>query len=259
MANEHLLMDIDDRVMVLTLNRPEVLNAFSKEMLLGLQEALQKAEQDENIRCIVIRGAGRSFSAGGDVKQMGQASAKEYYDHIGILNGLIEQMTSLEKPLLAVVHGYAAGAGVCLAMACDMIMAAAESRFALSFAQVGLISDGGGLFFLPRTLGLYRAKELLFTAEPISAAKAEAWGMVNHVVPLEQLESEAIALARKLANGPTAVYGKIKRIANRALLGDLADILEMERATQALMVTSYDHQEGVSAFREKRKPHFKGQ
>lgn len=258
MGNEHLLVNTEGGIMQLTLNRPDSLNAFSPEMINGLKEALTDAKQNEDIRVVTLTGAGRSFSAGGDVKGMGQGSPSDVYEHIGHLNELILQMTDLEKPIIAVIHGFCAGAGVCLAMACDQIIAAEDSKFVLSFAKVGLISDGGGLFFLPRTIGTFRAKELLFNAEPISAEKAQDWGMVNFVYPSDELRDKALAYAGKLAKGPSRAYGFIKKIANRALTADLKDILEVERTTQGITATSEDHREGVAAFKEKRDPVFKG-
>jgi len=258
MGNEHLLVNTEGGIMQLTLNRPDSLNAFSPEMIYGLKEALAEAKQDDEIRAVTLAGAGRSFSAGGDVKGMGQGTPSDVYDHIGRLNELILQMTELEIPIIAVIHGYCAGAGVCLAMACDQIVAADDSKFVLSFAKVGLISDGGGLFFLPRTLGTLRAKELLFNAEPISAEKAQDWGMVNFVYPAEELWDKALAYAGKLAKGPSRAYGLIKKIANCALTADLKDILEAERTTQGITATSEDHREGIAAFKEKRNPVFKG-
>lgn len=258
METRHLLVTIEDGIMQLKLNRPDSLNAFSAEMIDGLKKALLEAKHNEAIRAVMISGAGRSFSAGGDVKGMGQGSPAEVYEHIGRLNELILQMTELEKPIIAAVHGFCAGAGVCLAMACDQIVAAEDSRFVLSFSRVGLISDGGCLFFLPRTLGTFRAKELLFNAEPISAEKAQQWGMVNFIYPADEWQEQALAYAGKLAQGPSRAYGFIKKIANRALTADLKEILEVERTTQGIVATTEDHQEGVAAFKDKRNPVFQG-
>src|SRR5690625_3365465 len=162
----HVLVNISEGVMHLSLNRPDSLNAFSPDMITGLKEALNKAKHDEGIRVVTISGSGRSFSAGGDVKTMGKREPLDVYEHIGELNELILLMRDLEKPIIAAVHGYAAGAGFNLALACDIILAAEESKFVLSFSKVGLISDGGGHYFLPRLIGPYRSKELLFSAEP---------------------------------------------------------------------------------------------
>lgn len=258
MGNEHLLAHKDGHVLSLKLNRPEALNAFSAPMILGLVEALEEARADADIRVICISGAGRSFSAGGDVKTMGDATPENVYDHIGKLNKLIQLIKEIEKPVIAIVHGFAAGAGFNLALACDLILAANGSKFTMSFAQVGLISDGGGLFFLPHLIGIHRAKELLFSAEPIEAEYAHRIGIVNRLYPLEELEAGAMQYASRLAKGPSKAYGMIKKIADQSLASSLEHILERERTAQAMMVTTEDHREGVQAFTEKRQPSFKG-
>lgn len=256
--NEHLLINIEGPVMSLTLNRPDSLNAFSPEMILGLTEAIKSAGENEEIRVVVLSGAGRSFSAGGDVKTMGEASAVQVYDHIGKLNECILAMKDLEKPIIAAVHGFAAGAGFNLALACDLIVAAEDSKFALSFSQVGLISDGGGLYFLPRLIGPYRAKQLFFSGEPITATVAFELGIVNQIFPIEALEEGIKQLATKLASGPSKAFGMMKKIADHSFNSSLGEILEQERITQTMMVQTKDHLEGVAAFKEKRKPVFKG-
>src|SRR5699024_10364861 len=151
-STDHLLINVEDGIMQLTLNRPNSLNAFSPEMIIGLKEAIKKAGSDESIRVVTLSGAGRSFTAGGDVKTMGTVGALETYEHIGELNELILSIKNLEKPIIACVHGFAAGAGFNLALACDIILAAEESKFAMSFSQVGLVSDGGGSYFLPKLI-----------------------------------------------------------------------------------------------------------
>lgn len=258
MGPEHLLVNIEGPVLRLTLNRPESLNAFSPDMIQGLTKAFQDAAENREIRVVVLSGAGRSFSAGGDVKTMGTSSPIHVYDHIGRLNECILAMKKLEKPIIAAVHGFAAGAGFNLALACDLIIASEESKFVLSFSQVGLISDGGGLYFLPRLIGPYRAKELLFSGEPITAQTAFEYGIVNHIFPLDQLEEEAGKYAIKLSKGAGKAYGLIKKIADQAATSSLSEILEQERITQTMLVTTEDHLEGVTAFKEKRKPEFKG-
>lgn len=258
MESEHLLVKKDGSILSLTLNRPESLNAFSPEMVLGLTRSIQATKEDDDVRVVVISGAGRSFTAGGDVKTMGQASPVETYDHIGKLNELILTMKELEKPIIAAVHGFAAGAGFNLALACDLIVAAEDSKFALSFSQVGLISDGGGLYFLPRMIGPYRAKELFFSGEPITAQQAFDYGIVNRLFPLGELQEGTLNYANQLAKGPSKAFGKIKRIADQSFTSTLPEILEQERLTQAMMVTTEDHREGVQAFKEKRRPVFKG-
>jgi 2-(1,2-epoxy-1,2-dihydrophenyl)acetyl-CoA isomerase len=255
--NKHLLVNIEEDIMHLTLNRPDTLNAFSPEMIAGLKEAIKTAKHDETIRVVTISGAGRSFSAGGDVKTMGQKNPLDVYDHIGRLNELILSMRDLEKPIVAAVHGFAAGAGFNLALASDMILASEESKFVLSFSKVGLISDGGGLYFLPRLIGPYRAKELLFNAEPITANEAHSLGIVNHVYPLANFKQKVNEFAAKLAAGPSKSYGFMKKIADQSLVASLDEILEQERITQATVITTEDHLEGVQAFKEKRQPNFR--
>jgi len=164
---KHLLSHVEEGVMHLTLNRPDSLNAFSTEMITDLKDAIKQVKEDETIRVLTLSGSGRSFSAGGDVKTMGTNDSIETYDHIGELNELILAMRDLEKPIIAAVHGFAAGAGFNLALASDLIVAAEDSKFIMSFSQVGLISDGGGSYFLPRLVGPYRAKELLFSANQL--------------------------------------------------------------------------------------------
>ena len=256
MENKHLNIKLQGAVLSLQLNRPDSLNAFSPEMIEGLHREILGAASNPDIRAITLSGAGRSFSAGGDVKTMGQAGSQETYDHIGKLNELVLAMRSLEKPIIAVVHGFAAGAAFNLVLASDIILAAEDSKFVMSFSQVGLISDGGGLYFLPRLIGPYRAKELFFNAQPITAETARQWGIVNHVHPLEKLEQEALSFAENLANGPTKAFGLMKKITDQSATTGLAEILEQERITQAMMITTEDHLEGVSAFKEKRKPVF---
>lgn len=258
MTNEHLLINQQGAVLSLTLNRPDSLNAFSPDMILGLTTALSDAQQNPEIRVIVLSGAGRSFSAGGDVKSMGMANSVEVYEHIGRLNECILTMKATEKPIIAAVHGFAAGAGFNLALACDLIVAADDSKFALSFSQVGLISDGGGSYFLPRLVGPHLAKQFFFSAEPIPAERLHQLGVVNYLVPLEQLEQETLKIAERFASGPGRAYGMIKKLVDHSLNSTLEEILEQERITQTMMVTTADHKEGIAAFKEKRKPNFTG-
>ncbi|ELK48940.1 enoyl-CoA hydratase [Halobacillus sp. ACCC02827] len=257
-GNEHLTVQVNGPIMHCVLNRPEALNAFSDQMISGLMKALKEAEESEDVKAVVLSGAGRSFSAGGDVKGMGQASAAKLYDHVGKLNQLILAIKALPKPVIAVVHGYAAGAGFNLALACDQILAAEKSKFVMSFAQVGLISDGGGHYFLTKVLGPYRAKELLFRAEPINVEQAYDWGMVNRILPVDDLEGAAMEYALEIANGPARAIGMIKRVVDQADQSDLAAILEQERISQTMMIATEDHKEGVEAFKNKRKPEFAG-
>ncbi|MFC2949661.1 enoyl-CoA hydratase/isomerase family protein [Virgibacillus sediminis] len=254
---DHLMIKKENGIMNITLNRPESLNAFSTEMISGLSEAVREAGSDDTVRAVTISGSGRAFSAGGDVKRMGSNTPMDTYAHIGNLNRLILSMKELEKPIIAIVHGYAAGAGFNLAMACDLILAEDTSKFIMSFSKVGLISDGGGLYFLTRQIGPYRAKELMFNAEPITAEEAHQLGIVNHVYPAAELEEKAGEFVRRIAEGPSSAYGFIKKIADQSLNANLEEILEQERITQATVATSEEHREGVAAFKEKRQPDFK--
>ncbi|RIV17183.1 enoyl-CoA hydratase [Alicyclobacillaceae bacterium I2511] len=253
-----LLVKQKDAILEITLNRPQSLNAFSVEMIEDLTGVVREAQMRQDVRALVVSGAGRSFSTGGDVKTMGNVSPVHVYEHVGKLNACILAMQALNKPIIAAVHGFAAGAGFNLAMACDLIVAAEDSQIVLSFAQVGLISDGGGSYFLPRLVGLHIAKEWLFLADPIPAQRAFELGIVNRIVPASEVQTEAMKLAQRLADGPSLAFGMMKKILNSSFPSSLADVLEAERTAQAMMVTTADHLEGVRAFQEKRHPKFQG-
>lgn len=258
MSGEHLLIGRESGILSLKLNRPESLNAFSPDMILGLTTAIKEAQTDEGVKVIVLSGSGRSFSAGGDVKGMGQATPTHTYDHIGRLNDLILTMRNTEKPIIAAVHGFAAGAGFNLALACDLIIAAEDSKFALSFSKVGLISDGGGSYFLPRLIGPHLAKQFFFSGEPVPAERLYQLGVINALVPAERLEEETLKYATKLSYGPGRAYGMMKKLVDHSFTATLEEILEQERITQTMMIATDDHQEGVAAFKEKRNPVFTG-
>ncbi|OIK14497.1 enoyl-CoA hydratase [Bacillus sp. MUM 13] len=258
MENEDILVNIKDGVMHVTLNRPESLNSFSPDMISGLSKAISDAQESTEVKVMIISGAGRSFSAGGDVKTMGQATALETYEHIGKLNQCIASLQNSKVPIIAAVHGYAAGAGFNLALACDLIIAEEGSKFAMSFSQVGLVSDGGGSYFLPRLTGPYLAKKLFFSGEPIEAQKLYELGILHSVVPARQLKEDAENLAIKLAQGPGIAYAKMKQLIHQSYTSSLEEMLEQERMTQTLMIATEDHLEGICAFKEKRKPVFKG-
>ncbi|MEI5906926.1 enoyl-CoA hydratase-related protein [Bacillus spongiae] len=258
MSEQPIIVDVSGPVMTVTLNRPKVLNAFSEGMINGLTRALQEAQKNNQIRAIIITGAGQSFSAGGDVKAMGEATPAQVYEHIGILNECILTLKQTEKPIIAAVHGYAAGAGVNLALACDLIISTNDSQYALSFSQVGLVSDGGGSFFLTKLLGPHLAKQLFFSGEVISAERLFGLGVINQLVTTENLLDEAMEWAIKLSKGPSLAFGKQKKLIEQSLTASLDEVLEHERMTQTLMVTTKDHIEGVKAFKEKRSPQFLG-
>jgi len=241
----------------LVLNRPESLNSLSGPLTLELSEAFDKLGQDSEVRAILLTGAGRGFSAGADLKAgTGGDPAdwiRQYY------NPLIIKMSQLGKPIIAAVNGVAAGAGFSLALACDIRIVSEKARFISAFIRIGLVPDSGLAYFLPRLVGLGRALEITATGEEVSAAKALEYGMVNQVVPAEELETASLVLANKLAQGPTYAIGLTKKILGEGLEKSLAEVLEMEAAAQHHAGKSSDFREGVTAFIEKRTAQFKGQ
>jgi 2-(1,2-epoxy-1,2-dihydrophenyl)acetyl-CoA isomerase len=247
-------------VATLTLNRPEVRNALDMTMRRDLEAALAQLDHDAGVRVLLVRGAGDHFCAGGDVKFMrdNPMTAAEGQSRVEAINRVILALARFRTPTIAMVDGAAAGAGCNLALACDLVMASDRARFGEVFARIGLIPDAGGTYFLPRRVGLARAKELVFTADIIDAREAERIGLINRVVPAGNLESEAYALARRIAEGPPQVLAAAKALLDRAPGLDLESALHWEALTQGSMIASADHREGVRAFFEKRAPRFTG-
>jgi len=247
-------------VTTLTLNRPEARNALDIVMRRELVAALDEVEADEAARVLVLTGAGGHFCSGGDVKTMREKryTAAEGRARVELLNLMVRRLVDFPKPTIAMVDGYAVGAGSNLALCCDLIVASERAKFGELFWKIGLVPDGGGTWLLPRVVGLARAKELIFTADVIDAAEAERIGLVNRVVPAAALEATTHALAEKIAAGPPAVLKMAKHMVNRAATSDLAAALDLEAFSQGMAISAEDHQEGLAAFFEKRAPRFTG-
>ena len=260
MAYETILYAVADGVATITLNRPAKLNAFNDQMIAETVEALRAAGREEAARCVVLNGAGRAFSSGQDLaafQERGDAvSIAEHLRHG--YHRLIRQMVTLEKPIVGAINGIAAGAGCGVALAADIRIAAAEASFMLAFSRIGLIPDSGVNWFLPRIIGYSRAYEMAVTAESVPAATALEWGLVNRVVPAEQLPEIAAATARQLAEGPTLAFGLTKRAMQRGWDMSLDEALEYEAYLQEVAGRSADNREGIAAFLEKRPPNFTG-
>jgi 2-(1,2-epoxy-1,2-dihydrophenyl)acetyl-CoA isomerase len=254
---ETLLHELDHGVATLTLNRPDALNALNSTLRRELLAAVNAARRDDATRAVVITGAGRGFCAGADLR--GGSSEREFRRVIITeYNPLIEAIRNLPKPVVASVNGVAAGAGVSLAFAADLVVAAQDARFVPAFHRIGLVPDSGLARTLVRVLGRHRAFEILLGERQLGADDAHAAGLVAAVVPPERLAGATRELARRLADGPTRGIGLTKRLLNAAEDATLADSLVAEAGFQELAGRTEDHAEGVAAFGEKRDPRFRG-
>lgn len=258
MAWETILFEVAEGVATLTLNRPDKLNAFNDQLHEDIADALTRVEGEAAIRALVITGAGRGFCSGADLssrleRQGGTNDALDQHYH-----PRLRRLRQLPKPVIAAVNGPAAGAGMSLALACDIVLAAESATFIQAFTRIGLVPDAGSTYFLPRLIGTARAKALTMLAEPLSAAQAAAWGLIYKTVPDDQLMVEATALARKLAQGPTLALGMTKSAIDASMGNDLDTQLALERDFQSEASQSQDFREGVAAFLEKRPARFTG-
>ncbi len=258
-VSDSVLRATADGVLTLTLNRPDALNSFTIEMKEALLATLKEAGRDKEVRAIVLTGAGRAFSAGQDLKERQAPGISDLGAELRIrYNPIIVAMRRLEKPIVGAVNGVAAGAGMSIALACDIVIAADNATFIEAFSRVGLVPDTGSTWFLPRLVGLPRAAEMIFTGDPVDAATAERIGLINRAVPADRLMDEANVLAARLAKSAPIALALAKRALNRALELDLEQALDYEAQLQSVAGRSNDHKEGVAAFVEKRAPNFKG-
>jgi 2-(1,2-epoxy-1,2-dihydrophenyl)acetyl-CoA isomerase len=258
---DELLYEVKDRIATLTLNRPDKMNAFTGPMIDRWAWALGDAQRDPEVSVVVVTGAGRAFCAGGDVARMGEGKPapldhkNTLWEHIHRVPKALEVM---DKPVIAMVNGVAVGAGMGMALMCDLRIASDSARFSTGYVRVGLVPGDGDTYFLPRLVGSARALELLWTADFVESAEAERLGIVNRVVPADRLAEETVALARRIAAGPQIPIRMIKRLVYQSLRLDLRTHLDLVSSHMAVVRETADHKEGVRAFQEKRAPRFEG-
>ncbi|HZJ94510.1 MAG TPA: 2-(1,2-epoxy-1,2-dihydrophenyl)acetyl-CoA isomerase PaaG [Thiopseudomonas sp.] len=263
MSQPSILLEIDQGVALLTLNRPDSLNSFNEEMHQQMRAALSQIRKDASVRALVITGSGRGFCAGQDLGDRNVAPGSEAPD-LGVsiekrYNPMLRTLRDLPLPVICAVNGVAAGAGANIALACDITLAARSASFIQAFCKIGLIPDSGGTWTLPRLAGMARAKGMALLGDKITAEQAESWGMIWRCVDNQQLMDETMQLARHLAAQPTKGLALIKRALHASTDNSFDEQLDLERDLQRLAGRTEDYREGVAAFMEKRQPNFKGQ
>jgi enoyl-CoA hydratase/carnithine racemase len=257
------LYEVRDGVATLTLNRPDVLNALTFEIYAQLRDLFETLRSDDAVKMVILTGAGEAFCSGGDVHaiigELLRRDQKAHLDFTRMTGAVVQNMRQLDKPIIAALNGMTAGAGAVLALAADLRIASERARFAFLFSKVGLTgADMGAGYLLPRVIGLGRAFELLLLGDTIDAATAERYGLVNRVVPHEELLAAAQEWARRLAQGPTQALAMTKRMLNNELGMDLAAAIEAEAQAQALLLMGEDHRRFYEAFKIKARPTFVG-
>ena len=261
-AFETVLLSKEASIATITLNRPAVLNAMSPQLNAELYQAVDDVAKDESIRAVVITGAGRAFCAGGDVSldvaEIDKMTPFEYRDYIGEFAKVIKNIIDMEKPVIAAVNGVAVGGGCDLAMACDIRIASENARFGVAYVRMGMVPELGGMYFLPRLVGVGWAKLLTFTGDLIEARQAEQIGLVEKVVPAVDFDASVKSLAEKLANGPTRTIGMAKIAINKSFHMDFETSLDYAQGLGFMLSQTEDHKEGYTAFLEKRAPVYKG-
>ncbi len=254
-----ILYSVSNNILTVSFNRPDVFNAVNEQMKKELLDAFKQAEKDPAVRCIVLRGAGeKAFSSGQDLKEYKEAksSMKEMLEKG--YNPIIKQMRTIEKPIIGMINGVAAGAGFSIALSCDMRIMSDKAKLIQAFVRIGLVADSGSHWFLPRLVGTAKAFEYAATGRDIDAIEAKEVGLVNHVIEHTNLEQFTYNLAGTLARGATKAIGIIKRTLNRSLTMSFDELLAYEAMMQEVAAQSADHKEGVAAFIEKRPPVFEG-
>jgi len=259
MSYETVLFDVNNGIATLTLNRPDVFNAFNEQLSADVNDVLKKTAKDKSIRVLVITGSGKAFCSGQDLKAIAGSKNRSLSDSLyKRYNPMIKAIRNLPIPVICKLNGVAAGAGCSLALSCDMIIASENASLIEVFVNVGLVLDSGSSYFLPRLIGSARAFELATLGSKVTAQQAADWGMINKVVKLDELDEEVNKLAEHYSLAPTKAIGLMKKMLNKSFTSDLDTMLEYEAYCQEIAGRSEDYKEGVTAFNEKRKPAFKG-
>ncbi|MEX1184244.1 MAG: enoyl-CoA hydratase-related protein [Gemmatimonadota bacterium] len=260
MTDAQIAAERDGAVGWIRINRPERLNAFAGTMRVDLLAALQQMEQDAEVRCVIITGVGRAFSTGGDIvvmQEIIEADDRARFEQLVRAGAdVVRQIDMMTKPVIAAVNGAAAGAGACLALACDLRIVSETASIGFSFLRVGLHPDWGGSYFLPRLIGPAAAAEFILTGSMISAERGERLGLFNRVVPHAELDAAARGFAGEIAAAPAGVVADAKRVLRRSLTSSLPQVLELEIEAQLKAFDSPDFREGITAFLDKRAPRF---
>ncbi len=263
---ETVLLTKDGAIATVTLNRPAAMNALDRSMTQALHTALIQVEQDDAVRCVLLRGAGDNFMAGGDIRVFAKAltdlpavdQQAMFEGMIGQVHASISALRRMGKPVIAAIQGAAAGFGVSLVLACDLAIAADDAMFTLAYCHIGTSPDGGSTFHLPRAVGMKRAMEIALLGNRFGATEAAAIGLINRAVPAAELEAETAKLAARLAQGPTAAYARTKALLNASLDNNLAAQLSKESELFTASTMTDDFREGITAFLEKRPADFQG-